>query len=634
MGRLPSQTEPSGLRLLGGEGPLASSADPKTPSWVDLLGGAVLVGIAAVMAAWTWRTWPDVLIDFGREVYVAWRLSQGEVLHRDVVSVSGPLSAWTNAMLFRVFGVGLDTVFVANAVVAAAILALLVSLLRAASDAFAGWLAGVLFLLLFAFAQYSAIGNYNYIAPYSHELTHGLLFSLAAIACLYRFALQRRAAWLALAGAALGLVSLTKIEVFTSALLSCAVGIGALWLRGAARPAMRRIPVFVGAALLPPLLAVLGFARLADGVGIGDAGRAVTIGWHRLFEADLAGLPFYQRGLGTDEPVANLLAALAWLVALALLFAPATGFAFVWKSEKRVWQAGAFALAVAAALLVARDSIPWIEAARPLPLLMAAGFAACAFRVLREDPSPVVLPRRVLQLMLLAFAGVLLAKMALNARINHYGFVLAMPASLLAAVALVAWIPRALTGRGARGDLFRGAALGALAVLVVSHLQFMAPFIGYKSASLATGPDRIHAHPGFANTMNRALAVIEERVPPGGSVAVFPEGVMLNYLARRPTPTPHFSFNPFELHVYGESEIQRALEESPPDLIVLVHQDTSEHGPRFFTRDYGTHLWAWIRARYRPTQQIGQRPLQPDTSFGIRILEPSVATKGTPAPGG
>ena len=46
------------------------------------------------MAAWTWRTWPDILIDFGREAYVAWRLTEGDVLPRDVVYVSGPLSPY------------------------------------------------------------------------------------------------------------------------------------------------------------------------------------------------------------------------------------------------------------------------------------------------------------------------------------------------------------------------------------------------------------------------------------------------------------------------------------------------------------------------------------------------------------
>ena len=69
------------------------------------------------MAAWTWRTWPDVLIDFGREAYVAWRLAEGDVLHRDVVYVSGPLSPYWNALWFRVFGASLDTLFVANAIV-------------------------------------------------------------------------------------------------------------------------------------------------------------------------------------------------------------------------------------------------------------------------------------------------------------------------------------------------------------------------------------------------------------------------------------------------------------------------------------------------------------------------------------
>jgi len=59
----------------------------------DAVALAGLAALAAGMAAFSWRTWPDPLIDFGREAYVAWQLSQGFVLHRDVVTVSGPLAA-------------------------------------------------------------------------------------------------------------------------------------------------------------------------------------------------------------------------------------------------------------------------------------------------------------------------------------------------------------------------------------------------------------------------------------------------------------------------------------------------------------------------------------------------------------
>ncbi len=34
-----------------------------------------------VMAAWSWRTWPDVLVDYGRELYVPWRLAAGQTLY-------------------------------------------------------------------------------------------------------------------------------------------------------------------------------------------------------------------------------------------------------------------------------------------------------------------------------------------------------------------------------------------------------------------------------------------------------------------------------------------------------------------------------------------------------------------------
>jgi hypothetical protein len=39
--------------------------------------GPLAIAVAGVaMLAHTWRTWPDPLIDFGRELYLAWRVSE------------------------------------------------------------------------------------------------------------------------------------------------------------------------------------------------------------------------------------------------------------------------------------------------------------------------------------------------------------------------------------------------------------------------------------------------------------------------------------------------------------------------------------------------------------------------------
>ena len=56
--------------------------------------------LTAFMLHATWLTWPDAFIDFSRELYLPWRVSQGDVLYRDLAYYFGPVSVYTNAALF------------------------------------------------------------------------------------------------------------------------------------------------------------------------------------------------------------------------------------------------------------------------------------------------------------------------------------------------------------------------------------------------------------------------------------------------------------------------------------------------------------------------------------------------------
>lgn len=573
------------------------------------------------MAAWSWRTWPDLLIDFGREAYVAWRLAEGGLLHRDVVYVSGPLSPYWNALLFRSFGVGLDTLFAANAVVATAIAAVWYRLLIRVADRTAAWAAGAVFVALFAFSQYVGIGNYNYIAPYSHELPHGLLLASLGLLCWERILhTGSRPAWLG-AGLLLGLVALTKLELLAAALAANGLGFAA-WLHrdGTSRThALRAAAALAGGALLPPALAT---AALADGLGPAGALRAVAIGALRLFEGDLAALPFYQRGMGSDDVPGNLALALLWSARLGGLLAPAALLALAvprWRA-RGAWIPIASFAAMGLALAPFAGGIRWLQAARPLPFFALFALGTCVARLAtRRDASD----RCILQAMLFAFATVLMAKIFFLGRIYQYGFVLGMPAALLLVAALVSWIPLEIGRRGGDPSVFRAAALGFLTVAIAGHAAIMAPHVAAKSSRLGGRHDAIRVAPGVARTVGRALEAVQARTRPGDSLSVLPEGVMLNFLTRRPTPTPHFSFNPFELHVYGEQAMLDALRASPPRSVLLVHHDTSEHGARFLGRNYGVDLMRWIRTHYATTLGIGDPPLQPGTRFGIALLEPA-----------
>ena len=49
----------------------------------------------------TWGGWPDVLIDYGKELTIAWELAEGRALYRDVAYFLGPLSPYLNALCSR-----------------------------------------------------------------------------------------------------------------------------------------------------------------------------------------------------------------------------------------------------------------------------------------------------------------------------------------------------------------------------------------------------------------------------------------------------------------------------------------------------------------------------------------------------
>src|SRR5689334_24947754 len=106
----------------------------------------LLLAAGIALALWTWARWGDLQVDWGREVYLAWRVSQGEALYRDVAYYAGPLSPWINALWFKLFGAGIWTLYVANLCLVALDTALVYALVRRLADTFTATLAGLVFL--------------------------------------------------------------------------------------------------------------------------------------------------------------------------------------------------------------------------------------------------------------------------------------------------------------------------------------------------------------------------------------------------------------------------------------------------------------------------------------------------------
>ena len=587
------------------------------------LGPLALALLFVALARWTWGAWPDVLVDFGRELYVPWRLAAGDVLQRDIAWFNGPLSQHFNALLFRLAGVSLATLVWTNLTLLALFTGLWWSLLARLAGALSAGVACAVLLCVFAFAQLVGIANYNFIAPYSHEVTHGMLLATACLWTLVRWESRRGLAGPVVAGLLLGLCFLTKAEVFLAAAAACAVYL-ALALRSEREPAVppaHSLAFFLAGLLLPPAYAFFaGYGNL----GAGGSLRAVCGAWVHVLGGGASELAFYRSGMGLDAPRQRLIELAAWSGRWILVLGPCALLAArLRRGGEAAAACAAGALLFAAGLAAYSFRRPdWLAALRPLPLFVALiGAAALALvrRGATSDEAPELARRARAVLALCVFALVLLLKMLLNARAQHYGFALALPGTLLVVCALVGWLPEWLDRRGAAGGVLRAGALGLLTVGTLAHLDITRGMLARKPVQVGTGADAFRSDLR-GRFVNSALELYSEVAGPGDTLAVLPEGVMLNYLAQSVNPTPYVNFMPPELLFFGEQAMLERFEATPPDWILLVHKDTSEYGYPLFGPDYGTRLATWIQQSYVPIRQFGQPPLMPGTVFGIQLM--------------
>src|SRR5262249_41103476 len=127
------------------------------------------------------------------------------------------------------------------------------------SDEFTATVATLAFVILLAIGQPGPAANYNFITPYSHEITHGMLLALGALTCLTIYEQRQRWFWIALSGFLLGLTFLTKPEIFLAAAVACFTS--ALLLANR----FRILTGLIGTALIAPIVAIFLFGSASVG---------------------------------------------------------------------------------------------------------------------------------------------------------------------------------------------------------------------------------------------------------------------------------------------------------------------------------------------------------------------------------
>jgi hypothetical protein len=604
------------------------------------LGLIFVLAVYSLAAALTWRKWPDVLTDFGSQLYLPWRIASGEVLYLDINYLTGgPLSQHYHALLLRIFGISMLPVFISNLVLGFGLLILLYQFFSKCADVWTVTLIGLGVALVFAFNQYSNIGNFNFIAPYCHEVWHGVVLSILAVGFLARWVSSGKWWLAAAAGFCGGLVFMTKPEVFMAFMAAAATAAVLIFLQKGTRVAWRGNGGAIIGGLVGPAVMLLWFHRVESW---SESVSSVAFAWVPLLKSSVSHEFFYRWVMGLDAPLFHLRMMLVHVVVLVAVL----GVCAFWfrkridTSAKRLITFGLIAGLVALA-----SGMDWVDCGRSLPVLVAV-LCVVLWRMWKEVREIVKTVRVegagastqlklgvnesagtdvVFPLLFAVFALFLLAKLGFYSRIWHYGFALAMPA-FCAAIYLLHWIlPRWLERLGVNRRLFRGTIgllllIGFLRLFVQSQIVYAG-----KTVAVGSGPDKVRTFNGKVNpagpAIQTALAWMSANMPPESTLAVLPEGVMVNYLSRHVNPTRYLVWNPAEIASFGQENMTAAFQNHPPDFVMLIHRDASEYGAKYFGQEkrFGGDFIQWIENHYEPVCLIGSEPLR-TSEFGIKIF--------------
>ncbi len=521
---------------------------------------ALLLFVISSIAA-GWRYFPGFTGDHAWYLQAALRISQGEILYRDVAWAYGPLPAQALAALFRWFGPHAGWASLVSGVLTVLGVLLTYTVTRhllSASGAF----------LVTAFATLAGPSVWGglfhvYFYSYTQAITWGAVSSLAALAAALNWQKSRKPAWLAVAGLATGLAILSKPEFGLTALGTSVAALAVS--RGSAR-------TWVSYLFACGLTVALGLGIQAWSAGWWPIWRGYS-GYNQLSDrlpwlwgTRLGNRQFLLGGYALWIAIAAIWAGRHWprrrrlffgLGAVAGLVVVAVGLSYLFggtaSALSAVLSRGALnRISFTPANLLFLVSLPWVPL---VPLLLGAGWLA------RRRSLPA------------AWWALWTYALLSNLRLVLTGYASGLAVAPALAVLWV-WIvdrsnatPRELerNRRIALSVLGGLALLNFLAQIVVPDTFFNQPRVQVQTA---VGPVRI---PQTSEEEATSLATfIDQNVPENAPIFAAGWGAQWYLLTGRPNPTA-FDVVLLGLGISGPeaASVERALLTQPPEAVIL-----------------------------------------------------------------
>ncbi len=129
--------------------------------------------------------------------------------------------------------------------------------------------------------------------------------------------------------------------------------------------------------------------------------------------------------------------------------------------------------------------------------------------------------------------------------------------------------------------------------------------LAQKDVRIATAQGTVFSDKKYGEPINQLIKYIETSTKPDDRVVIYPECLIVNYMADRKSDNKFYSLIPLYVETFGEDVIMQRLEITKPEYIVISNYDTSNYYYSAFGKDYAGRIILYITEKYKFQKSFG-----------------------------
>lgn len=521
-----------------------------------------LVLITLAVLSITYSHHNGLIIDCGREAYYPQEILNGKVLYKDLFNIYGPFSYLFNAILYKILGNNLNTLYMAGSFCAFGIITTLFFIAKRVLSASFGFYIGCFAIAIGIIPVYV----FNYVYPYSFGMTYGLLACLVSIFAFIKFEDKKNILYLSLGTFFAGLAVCCKYEFIAFLLI-----IPYILLKTKINFKSFLISLF--SFLIIPILCFgtlfiegLRFENLIEAFNITKVmAQTQTLNYFYIH----SGIFFHKQTLGLIISTFLVFAILFSIYMAPILFKnkltnPAVNLILTYTGICLlfVFKIGSFydLYAFTPCLLLILILINYKKLWKDLPLfVLVIGSFLISLKI---------------------FWGLIL---------NSYG-IYYLPLIILSIFALY-------KDKFNQKEIdYIGFFILVLAILVgFSNCKFYLA----KNHTLSTQKGIIYVKEKHYKTTKKLFEYIEKNTKKEDKILILPEGMMINYLTDRKTDDFYNTLLPLYEETFGNEQIINHLKKSMPEYVIFNSWDSSDYYFSIICKDYLFDFCNFVKKNYK-----------------------------------